>query len=124
MTPMSAAEYRAQAAKPKRKNKYNAKRVTVGDRTYDSHAEMVYGEQLLLLEKSGLVGGIERQRAFKILGPKGELITTYRADFAFWDHAEGRFRVVDVKGVETPVFKIKRNLMRAYLGIEVEVVKS
>lgn len=123
MTSISAAEYRAQSEKPKRRNKYNAKRVTVDDRTYDSHAEMRFGENLLLLEGAGKVGGVERQRPFKILGPKGELITTYRADFAFWDHEQDRFRVVDVKGVETDVFKIKRKMMRAFLGIEVEIVK-
>jgi hypothetical protein len=110
--------------KPKRRNKFNAKRVTVNGRTYDSEAEARYCEGLILREKAGEIGGLEFQRRFQVLGPKGELVCTYKADAAFWDHTEDRFRVVDVKGVETDVFKLKKKMMRAFLGIEVEVIKA
>ncbi|MGU3399249.1 DUF1064 domain-containing protein [Brucellaceae bacterium D45D] len=116
---MSAAEFR-QAAKP---NKYGAKKTVLDGIRFDSKAEASYYAALKQREKAGEVGGVELQRPFAVLGPKGELITTYKADFAFWDFIEDRFRVIDVKGVETPVFKLKRKLVRAFLGIEVEVVK-
>lgn len=117
---MTAAQYRAHGAKP---NKYGAKKVTVDGRTYDSKAEARYCENLILREKAGEIGGLEFQKRFQVLGPKGELICTYIADAAFWDHKEDRFRVVDIKGVVTPVFRLKSKLVRAFLGINVEVVK-
>lgn len=121
---LTRQEARALLAKPKRANKYHAKRITVDGRTYDSQAEARYGEQLLLLERARKVGGVERQRPFHVLGPKGELVCTYNADFCFWDHEQDRFRVIDVKGVETPVFRLKRKLLRAFLGIDVELVSA
>ena len=123
---MTAAAFRAgkaeKAAKP-RKNKFNAKRVTIDGREYDSKAEARRGELLITLEKAGKIGGLERQRRFPLLSSSGELITTYVCDFAYWSHERDRFVVEDVKGVETPVFKLKRKMMRALLGIEVEVVR-
>lgn len=58
-----------------------------------------------------------------MIGPDGVLITTYKCDFAFWDLKADRFRVIDVKGVETDVFKLKRKMMKSFLGIDVETVK-
>ncbi|WP_159585946.1 DUF1064 domain-containing protein [Chelativorans xinjiangense] len=111
------------AKKPKR-NKFNARKVTVDGRTYDSKAEAAYCETLLLREKAGEVSAIEFQRPFALIGPDGMLITTYRADAAFWDNIENRFRVIDVKGFETKEFKIKRKLMKSLLGLDVEIVKA
>ncbi|WP_139975821.1 DUF1064 domain-containing protein [Ochrobactrum sp. CGA5] len=116
---MSAAEFHQTA----RRNKYGAKKTTLDGITFDSKAEARFYAELKQREKAGEVGGVELQRPFVILGPKGELITTYRADFAFWDFEEDRFRVIDVKGVETPVFRLKRKLVKSFLGIDVEVVK-
>lgn len=119
---MSAAEARA-LPKPAKPSKYKNKRVVVNGRRYASIKEAEHCEKLIQLEKAGKIGGLELQRRFQILGPKGELICVYVADAAFWDHEQDRFRVIDVKGVETDVFKIKRNLMRAINGIDVEVVR-
>lgn len=118
---ISAAEYRAQKAQPKRK--YRNTPVVVDGRRYASKREATYCENLIRLEKAGRIGGLELQRRFQILGPKGELICVYVADAAFWDHEQDRFRVLDIKGVETDVFKLKRKMMRALNGIDVEVVK-
>lgn len=120
---MSAAEARAQLAPAAKLSKYRNKAVTVQGRRYASKREAKYCENLIQLEKAGKIGGLELQRRFQILGPKGELICVYVADAAFWDHEQDRFRVIDVKGVETDVFKIKRKLMRAFNGIDVEVVR-
>lgn len=108
--------------KPAR-NKYGAKKTVLDGIRFDSKAEANFYATLKLREKAGEVSGVELQRPFALIGPDGEVITTYRSDFAFWDHIEDRFRVVDVKGVETDVFKLKRKMMRSMLGIEVEVVK-
>ena len=121
-TRLSSQEYRAQTAKPKR-NKYGAKRTVIDGVLFDSKAEATYYTALKMREKAGEVSAVELQRPFSLLGPKGELICTYKADFCFWDHKADRFRVVDVKGVETSVFKLKRKMMKVLLGIEVETAK-
>ena len=119
---LTSKEYQAQSSKPKR-SKYGSKRTMVDGVLFDSKAEGAYYSMLKMREKAGEVSAVELQRPFPILGPKGELICTYKADFCFWDHKADRFRVVDVKGVETSVFKLKRKMMRILLGIEVETTK-
>lgn len=47
---------------------------------------------------------------------------TYIADFVY-STADGECVVEDYKGVETPVFKLKRRLMHELLGIDVKIVK-
>ena len=59
---MSREEYLAAGAKPKRGNKFGAKRTVVDAITFDSKRETeVYGD-LKLLEQAGRIGGFERQR--------------------------------------------------------------
>lgn len=118
---MSAAQFKAQT-KPKR-SKYGNVKVTVDGIRFDSKREAAYYGELKIREKAGEVAGVVLQPPFKLLGPKGELMATYKADFAFWDNREDRFRVIDVKGVETKEFRLKKKMMRALLGIEVEIVK-
>lgn len=118
---MSAADWRRQ--KPRAPRKYRNEPVVVDGRRYASKAEMRYCENLILLEKQGKIGGLEFQRRFPVLSPKGEVVCTYVSDAAFWDHEQDRLRVIDVKGVETKEFKLKRRLVKAFLGIEIEVVK-
>jgi hypothetical protein len=118
---MSAAEFRARPVEKPRK--YRNQPVVIDGRRYDSKREAAYCESLIQLEKAGKIGGLEFQKRFPLLGPKGELICTYVADAVFWDHEQDRFRVIDVKGVETQVFRLKKRLMRALKGIEIEVVR-
>lgn len=115
---MSAAEFR-QSAKP---NKYGAKKTTLDGITFDSKAEARYYASLKQREKAGEVHSVELQRPY-VLAVDGFLITTYKADFAFWDQIEERQRVIDVKGVVTPVFRLKQKMMKAIYGIDVEIVK-
>jgi hypothetical protein len=122
---ISAAEARKLGigGEPKAKRKYRNEPVVIDGRRYDSKREAAYCENLILLEKAGKIGGLEFQKRFALLGTKGEHICTYVADACFWDHEQDRFRVIDVKGVETAVFKLKRKMMLALKGIAVEVVR-
>lgn len=116
---MSAAELKAIQ---QRGNKYGAKKTVLDGHVFDSKAEANYYAMLKVREKAGEVFEVEMQRPYA-LTINGYLICTYRADFAFFDALEKRNRVVDVKGVATDVFQIKRKLMKAIYGIDVEVVK-
>ena len=107
--------------------KYKAKPVTIDGHRFASQAEGARYRTLKLLEQSGHITGLELQPVF-VLAP-GVLVPgekrkrpplRYVADFAYTT-ADGRRVVVDVKGVETPVFRIKRHLL-ALQGVAVEVV--
>lgn len=117
---LTREEGRALLSMPKRANKYKAKRALLDGICFDSKAEASYYAALKLRMKAGEVCDVEYQRPYA-LTINGMLICTYKADFVFWDVALRRRRVVDVKGVETPAFKIKRKLMKACHGIDVEI---
>jgi hypothetical protein len=119
---LSAKQYQEAIAKPQRGNKYKAQRTLLDGICFDSQAEAHYYAALKLRERAGEVEDVEMQRSYA-LTINGVLVCTYRADFVFWDVAMKRRRVIDVKGVVTPVFRIKQKLMKACHGLEVEVVK-
>ena len=119
---LSAKQYQEAIAKPKRGNKYNAQRTLLDGICFDSKAEATYYAGLQLRHKAGEVEDVELQRPYALI-VDGALICTYRADFVFWDVAQRRRRVIDVKGVVTDVFRIKKKLMKACHGLDVEVVK-
>ncbi|MDR9781615.1 DUF1064 domain-containing protein [Rhizobium redzepovicii] len=120
---MSAQQYREATAKPKRGNKFGAKRTAFDGITFDSKREAEVYRDLKVLESAGRISGFERQRKYELI-VNGEIIGTYRADFAFIDHDhDGRFRVIDVKGVVTRDFRRVRKIIKAAYNIDVEVWK-
>jgi hypothetical protein len=120
---MTREEYRAAVAKPKRGNKFGAKKTMFEGILFDSKREAEVYRDLKLLERSGRISGFERQRKFDLI-VNGDIIGTYRADFAFIDHdQDGKFRVVDVKGVVTRDFKRVQKIVKAIYNVDVEVWK-
>lgn len=118
--PLTKEQGRALLSMQKKTNKYKAKRTLLDGICFDSKAEACYYAALKLRMQAGEVCDVEYQRPYA-LTINGMLICTYRADFVFWDVAMRRRRVVDVKGVQTTAFKIKRKLMKACHGIDVEL---
>lgn len=109
-------------------SKYKAKRTEACGIMFDSAAEARHFVALSAMHQRGKIGPIELHPVFE-LAP-GVLVPgekrkrppiRYVADFAY-DLPDGRRVVVDVKGVETPVFRLKRHLL-ALQGIAVEVVR-
>jgi len=119
---LSAAEYRALPKKPRR-NKYGAVPTVVDGIRFHSALEAKYYANLKLMERAGEVYGVELQKPYPIL-TNGKLCGSYRADFVFWDQREKRTRTIDVKGMDTPVSRLKRKLVEAQYGIKIEVVKK
>jgi uncharacterized membrane protein len=122
MTSMSAAQYQATLGKPQKKAKYGNRKVTIDGITFDSVTEGRFYSELKLREKAGEVYEVQMQTPYA-LTVNGQLVCTYKPDFCFYDAIAKRQRVVDVKGVQTKDFIIKKKLMRAVHGIEVEIVK-
>jgi hypothetical protein len=118
---LSRAEGKALLAKPAKKPKYRNVPCVIDGIRFQSTKEGAYYAKLKVREKLGEVSAVELQTPFALVGPDGLLISTYKADFCFWDHTADRFRVIDVKGVETKEFRIKKRLMKSLKGIEVEL---
>ena len=99
-------------------NKYHARKTTVDGITFDSAAEARRYMDLRLLERAREIGDLQRQVRFDFV-LHGIKIGTYVADFTYTDAATRARVVEDVKGVRTPVYVLKKKLMKALHGIEI-----
>lgn len=99
------------------KNKFGAVKTEYNGRCYDSKAEARYAANLDLLQRVGKVSYWLPQVPIPLPGK-----TTYRVDFQIFE-PDGRVRYVDVKGVETQVFRLKKRQVEALYPIVIEVVK-
>lgn len=100
-------------------SKYRNKKVTVGDNTFDSLAEARRWQELVILHDAGAISGLQRQVKYEIK-VNGRHICFYVADFVY--NENGKAVVEDVKGVRTPVYQLKKKLLRATLGIAIKEV--
>ena len=98
-----------------KRGKYGNKR----ENGFDSRREARRHEQLLLLEKARDIAELKRQTAFRI-DVNGELVCTYKADFTYIK--KGVLVVEDAKGCKTPVYRLKKKLMKAVHGIDIKEV--
>lgn len=109
-----------------KKHKYGAMRIFVNGIRFSSLAEGRRYSQLSFLQSKGLIVKLELQPKFPIKGPDGKTIFNYIADFKFTVmvtknialpqvfHGVGPEIVEDVKGSETPVFRLKLKMIRAF----------
>lgn len=108
--------------------KYRNKPVFTEDGRFDSKKEYYRWCQLKLLEKSGEIIRLTRQERFDFPGENGDPIRfdskrklTYVADFTYFYVKGGNafIAVEDVKGMKTPVYKIKKALMKHLNNIDI-----
>jgi hypothetical protein len=121
MTVQSDLWAAALAEGKRRLNKYGAKRTMIDGHVFDSKAEARYYANLKLREGLGEVTDVKLQEPFVVIGPKGQVVTTFRADFVFWDVKEKCRRIIDVKGKQTAESKLKQRVVEAFLGITIEL---
>ena len=109
-------------------NKYNNKKVTIDNITFDSKKEARRYQELKLMEKTGLISNLVLQPKFELLEQFTYKNKVYRkieyiADFGYIRCLDDILVIEDVKGVKTDVFKIKEKLfLKSILdkGIEFE----
>lgn len=103
-------------------SKYKAIKTTVDGITFDSKKEANRYFELKCLEKAGEITELKLQPKFdfKLSGfTKDKKIFTYKADFSYYNKGE-KFPVIeDVKGFQTPVFRLKKKLIEALYGIKI-----
>ena len=97
----------------KYQNKYGAVKQTFNGRSYHSKKEAAYAQDLYLLQKAGEITEIIPQ--FKLeLNVNGLHICNYYMDFVTIDN-EGKQTLHEVKGFETPLWRLKFKLTQALI---------
>lgn len=125
------------------KNKYFARKVTVGGKVFDSKKEAERYQTLSAMEKAGAIQDLQRQVKFELIPAQYEEVTIitpeektktkrkcverkveYKADFVYTQN--GELVVEDVKGFRNgeayKLFVIKRKLMLKVHGIKVKEI--
>ena len=108
---------------PPARAKYGNKKVSIDGKKFDSKAEGARYVELKRLQEGGVISGLKTQEAFA-LPVNGVLVCKYLADFCYVD-VDGNRVVEDVKGGPvTPVYTLKKKLMKAIHGIEIKEVRK
>lgn len=107
--------------------KYHNRKTIVDGITFDSKAEAERYQELVLLQKSGVISNLQLQPTFELIptfkkNGKTYRKTVYKADFSYFDHDVERTIIEDVKGVKTPVYKLKKKLFE-YLYKDYEILE-
>lgn len=107
-------------------SKYKNKKVQTDEANFSSEKEHRRYQELKLLEKAGVIRGLELQKRFVLAEGyeyNGKKVPPLRyfADFVYEDSRSEHMTpiVEDCKGYQTGVYKIKRHLMFAVHGIQV-----
>jgi hypothetical protein len=100
-------------------NKYRNKRTVVNGITFDSKREAARYSELKLLAHAGHISDLQLQPKY-VIEVNGVKICSYLGDFRYWTN--GKMIVEDAKGMKTPVYRLKKKLMLAVFGIEIQEV--
>ncbi len=96
----------------KKKNKYGANKICVDGIYFDSQLEADYYIQLKLRLRAGEIDGFCRQARFIVTeGNEQTRATEYVCDFIVL-YPDKTYEIIDTKGIETEVFKLKRKSFR------------
>lgn len=92
--------------------KYNNKKTIVNGITFDSKKE---ADRYVLLTHRATLGEIvdlHLQTPF-YFALEGKKIFTYKSDFTYFDKKMNKVIIEDVKGMRTPIYKLKKKLIEA-----------
>ena len=104
-------------------HKYGAKQTIVDGIKFASKREAARYQELRLMVRAGVITNLVLQPRY-LITVKGQKICTYVADFGYLELPACNVGVVeDVKGVKTPVYKLKKRLMKAVYGIEIREIQ-
>jgi hypothetical protein len=99
-------------------SKYHALKTTVDGIVFASKAEASAYCNRKLMQQSGMIGDLELQPAYDLV-VNGVKVGRYIADFRYRLNTTGATIVEDVKGVRTPVYRLKKKLVKALYGIDI-----
>ena len=108
-------------------SKYHSRKTKVDGITFDSRLEARRWCELKLMERAGAISDLQRQVHFELqpsYRKNGKTIRKieYVADFVYRDNITKRTIIEDTKGMQTPVYKLKKKLFE-YKYPEHEIVE-
>ena len=95
--------------------KYHNVRATVDGIRFDSLKEARRYYELKLLQRAGVICDLKLQPVFELIpgftkNGRTYRKVVYRADFSYYDKANGTRIIEDVKGFKTDVYKLKKKM--------------
>lgn len=121
-------------------NKYLNKKTEVDGILFDSKKEALYYRKLKCSQDAGKIRDLQMQVSYELipavyrdvtvhLKTKDKIVRKqiqrpiiYKADFVYIDCSTGNTEVVDVKGIRTKEYILKKKMMLALKGIEIQEV--
>lgn len=103
-------------------NKYGAVKKRIDGFTFDSKAEADRYTYLKILEQAGSISDLKVHPRFRI-EHNSMRICAVVLDFQYWDKKQNRHVYEDVKGVDNPMSRLKRKLLKADWGIDVVIIR-
>lgn len=100
----------------KKRSKFGAVKTVVDGITFSSKAEASRYQNLKIQERLGAISLLTLQPSFELI-VNGYKICSYVADFRY--RKAGQSVIEDCKGFKTPVYRLKKKLMKAIYGIEI-----
>lgn len=122
---MTAKQYRKTGKRSR--SKYGNKKVEIDNHVFDSIAEARYYTQLKLQERAKDILFFRLQPRYRLQDPFEKNGVKHRAidyvsDFEV-HHVDGSIEVIDVKGMQTQVFKIKQKMFEKKYPHKLSIVK-
>jgi hypothetical protein len=121
MERISVAQYLATNPRQDRRSKYGNLKTEYKGYVYMSKKEAEYAMKLDFLMKASKIServvSYEKQVPFQII-MNDIKICKYLADFKVF-YADGRVEIIDVKGVRTQTYTLKKKLVEAQYGIKI-----
>jgi len=104
-------------------SKYHAIKTEMDGIIFASRAEAQRYGELKILEYQNHIACLELQPKYPIV-VNGKKICTYIADFRYND-LDSKWQIIeDVKGIRTPVYRLKKKLVEAIYNIEITEVSQ
>ena len=118
-------------------HKYGAKPTVVDGIRFASQKEAKRYQELKLLERAGEIEALELQPRFvlktllttgmmrhavKALAGEHPVVGSYVADFKYYDLRDTTWKIEDVKGFKTPLYRWKKKHVEAQYGVTIREV--
>lgn len=109
-----------------KQSKYKNKKAIYKNIEFDSMKEMSWYIKYELMEKAGSIKDLQRQVKFELqpsfkLNGKTIRAINYYADITYKDK-DNKLHVIDIKGMRTEVYKLKKKMMAYKYNIEIEEI--
>jgi hypothetical protein len=100
------------------RSKYNNQKTIVDGIVFDSKKEATRFGQLKAMEMAGIINDLKLQipMPYELNGKK---IFKYVCDFVYFDRGKNELIFEDVKGMKTPVYKLKKKLIENSYNIKI-----